>query len=58
MKYDLERIWKEVVLTESRYCSGICFEGLRKDTINLGIAGVPAEIRTEHLSNTRVQRLR
>jgi hypothetical protein len=32
---ELEGVWKEVVVTQSRYCSGIVLEELRKNTKNL-----------------------
>jgi hypothetical protein len=42
---ELERVWKEAVLAQLRYCPGICLERLRKTTkTSLNIAGVPVEI--------------
>jgi hypothetical protein len=49
----LERIWKEVVVTYSRYYPSICLEGLREITRNAPVrtAYVPAENCTKHLPN-------
>jgi hypothetical protein len=49
----VERIWKEVAVSYSRNYPSICLEGLREATDNLRMAGVLAEIRTEHLPNAR-----
>jgi hypothetical protein len=38
------------------YYRGVCLWGLRKNTEAFRIAGDPAEIRTEHLSNTSLDR--
>jgi hypothetical protein len=39
MIYELERIWKEVVVVHSRYCPGICPEEMRKTTGSLSEDG-------------------
>jgi hypothetical protein len=40
-----------------RYYSDICLDGLRKVIkIQVRVAGDPAEIRTEHLQNTTLER--
>jgi hypothetical protein len=39
-------------VASSRYYPGSCLEGLRNTTTDLGIAGVPVEIRAENLPNT------
>jgi hypothetical protein len=57
MNEEVERIWKEAPAAFSKYHPGSCLAGLRKITETiLRIAGVPVEIRTEHLSNTRIER--
>jgi hypothetical protein len=53
MNDELERIWKEVTVTYSRYHAGICLEVLRKTTFK--IVGGPADTRTEHLANTSLE---
>jgi hypothetical protein len=35
MSNELESIWKEAVVTYSRYYTGLCLDGLRKPTIYL-----------------------
>jgi hypothetical protein len=35
MNDELERIWKEAIVTQSKYFRGICMEGLRKITDNV-----------------------
>jgi hypothetical protein len=40
-------------MTESKYCFGFCLERLRKSSDR--VAGVPAEVRTEHIPNTSLQ---
>jgi hypothetical protein len=54
---ELERIWKEVVVTYiiellSQHLPG----RLRKIMKNLMMSSVPPWIRTEHLSNTNLER--
>jgi hypothetical protein len=42
---ELERVWKEAVLAQLRYCPGICLEILRKTMkTSVRIVGVPVEI--------------
>jgi hypothetical protein len=53
MNGELERIWKEVVVVLTKYNPDIFLEGLRKTTKHLGVL---AEIRTEHLPNTSLER--
>jgi hypothetical protein len=48
MKWCIRSIWKYVLVAQFGYYSCICLKRLR-------IAGVPAEIRTENLSNTCLQ---
>jgi hypothetical protein len=48
MTGELEMIWKEVVVTGSRYCLSIFAEELR-------IAGAPDEIQTKNLPNTSLE---
>jgi hypothetical protein len=56
MDDELERICKEAVLTESRYCPSIYLAELRNTTRKLvGIADVPVEMLVDHLPNTRVE---
>jgi hypothetical protein len=43
---ELERIWKESAVTQSRYYHGICLEGLSKKETSVRTAVAPAEIRT------------
>jgi hypothetical protein len=50
MNDDLERMWKEVLMSESRYYLGICLEGLRKTAKTS--ASIQAEIHAVHLPNT------
>jgi hypothetical protein len=51
----MDKIWKEMAMAYSRYYPGICSEGVKKTakTLNRSI-GALAEIRTEHLRNTRL----
>jgi hypothetical protein len=51
---ELEKIWKEMVMTELRYYTGICMEGLRKTTKTLGITGILARNGTEDSPNTSI----
>lgn len=52
----LERMWKEAYVVWSRYCSGVCLEGLRKPLkSSVRIANIPSEIWTEHFSNTDLE---
>jgi hypothetical protein len=44
---ELKVIWKQASIASSGYYPSISMEGRSKTTI----AGVPAEIRTEHVSN-------
>jgi hypothetical protein len=45
---ELEKIWKEASMAQSRSYPGICLEGLSKDTKDpVKLTGVPVEIRTE-----------
>jgi hypothetical protein len=42
---ELERVWKEAIMAQSRYYPRICLEVMRETTKNLvQDAGVPAEI--------------
>jgi hypothetical protein len=42
---ELERVWKETVLAQLRYCPGICLQRLRKTMkTSVRITGVPVEI--------------
>jgi hypothetical protein len=43
----LKRTWKEAVVAFSKYCRGICAEGLTRATRNVGIFSVPTEIVTQ-----------
>jgi hypothetical protein len=49
MNVELERTWKEVVMTQVGYCSSIYLDGLENHENSGRIAGVTAEIQTEHL---------
>jgi hypothetical protein len=40
------------------YRPGMCLERQRKATYNIGIAGLPTEIRTEHVPNVSLERYR
>jgi hypothetical protein len=53
---ELERIWKEAVVAQSRYCPGI-YLGLRKNMENLSIASVSALIQTHDKSTALPLRL-
>jgi hypothetical protein len=53
MNGELERMWKEAVVTFFRYYLGICLDGLRKIMKNLRIAGHRAEIWTRDLRSTK-----
>jgi hypothetical protein len=53
MNDELESIWKEVIVTYSRYHAGTFLEVLRKTTFK--IVGGPADLRTEHLVNTSLE---
>jgi hypothetical protein len=45
---ELERIWKEAIVTSLKYCFGICLEGQRKMTNGSSrVAHIPAVIGTE-----------
>jgi hypothetical protein len=46
MNYELESMWKEVVVAEPTYWASIFFEDLRRAMKNLGLAAVPVKIRT------------
>jgi hypothetical protein len=48
-----ERFGKKEVVTKSRYYPGTCLEGLQKTSkkTSVIIAGISAEIRTQHLDN-------
>jgi hypothetical protein len=48
-----KKIWKEVVVANSRYYSGIHLEGLRKTKKNFRTAGIVAEIRASPESKNR-----
>jgi hypothetical protein len=49
----LENIWKDAVVALSKNCPAVFLEGLRKTAkLLLRIAGVPALIQTDKLSNT------
>jgi hypothetical protein len=50
----LQRIWKEVVVAQSRYYPSICPEG---ETV-VRTAAVLAEVRTEYIPNTTLERYR
>jgi hypothetical protein len=53
MSDELDRIWKEVLVSSSRYSHGICLEKIRKCTESLNEdTECPAEIRTKRLPNT------
>jgi hypothetical protein len=52
---ELERIWKEVYMTQSRYYRFICICGVRKTMEKLRKDGIPAEIRNAYLSNTNLE---
>jgi hypothetical protein len=58
MNGGLERIWKEAIVVWPRYYPCIFLEELRQTTNNfpIRIVGVPAEIRTEHLPTTDLER--
>jgi hypothetical protein len=51
---ELNRIWKEAVVSKSRYSPSICQVVLRKSTKTPRIADVPAEIQIEHHPNIQV----
>jgi hypothetical protein len=54
MNDELEMTWKIAVKTQSKYYSAIFQEELRKlRKISVRKVGVPAEIRIEHILNTR-----
>jgi hypothetical protein len=47
---ELERIWKQMVVVKSGYNTNNCLKALKKTTRSLRYkAGVPSEIRTDHL---------
>jgi hypothetical protein len=49
---ELESIFKETVVAQSKYCPGIFQDGLRKPTkTSVRIVDIPLDIRTEHLPN-------
>jgi hypothetical protein len=52
MKDELEGIWNEAVGEYSRFYRVISLLGVRKSTKTIKIAGVSAEIQTEHLPNS------
>jgi hypothetical protein len=56
MKDDLVSIWNERVVTQARYYPGIYLEELKGKKTSIRVAGVPAEIRTEQLWNTSLER--
>jgi hypothetical protein len=57
MNNELEKIWKEAVVVYSGYYPSVCLEGLRTTTRESSgrRAGVPAEVKTEHLPNTNLE---
>jgi hypothetical protein len=56
MNDEMERIWKEAIVAQSKYYPRIFLEGLKKTTKNtVRTAGVAAETRTEHLPNTSLE---
>jgi hypothetical protein len=59
MSDELERIWKEEFVTESRYHPGICTEEMKNIwKTSVTIVSVPTETRTEHFSDANLQRYR
>jgi hypothetical protein len=55
VRHKLERIWKELVVVESRCYPRICLKVLRKPTKHFRIESAPAEIRTEHFRNASLE---
>jgi DNA-directed RNA polymerase subunit N (RpoN/RPB10) len=56
MNDELERIWKEAVILKSRYYHDIFMKDLRKTMKTSSMASIQAEIRTEHLPDTGLER--
>jgi hypothetical protein len=51
---ELENIWKEEVLAQSRQSRDICFERRSKTTKTLRLAGVVVELRTSKIGIYKV----
>jgi hypothetical protein len=54
MNNELERIWEEAIVASSWHYLGVCLKVFRKSTKTS--VNIPAEIRTERLPNTGLER--